>query len=198
MLPELRPEQDDASNPGLSGLIAAAADVCRKPLRHAVVLLDADHPDQPIGLADLLDRGDDLSCGSSVEIRKGCVGLIRIWNGLYRSGDDLNLMLGWWDQPDRPLLWQGQHPVWMDGNTGQRCSAPQDAAPLEALTRRLRALLFGYARASEGYSAMSVVAPRLELETRRAYLPRIPVRYFGVAGAQALRRRSSSASSTFS
>ena len=144
MLPELRPEQDDASNPGLSGLIAAAADVCRKPLRHAVVLLDADHPDQPIGLADLLHRGDDLTLRLECRDQDG----VR-WADqdleleLYRSGDDLNLMLGWWDQPDRPLLWQGQHPVWMDGNTGQRCSAPQDAAPLEALTRRLRALLCG-------------------------------------------------------
>ena len=144
MLPELRPEQDDASNPGLSGLIAAAADVCRKPLRHAVVLLDADHPDQPIGLADLLDRGDEmrlrLECRDQDGVRWADQDLEL---ELYRSGDDLNLMLGWWDQPDRPLLWQGQHPVWMDGNTGQRCSAPQDAAPLEALTRRLRALLCG-------------------------------------------------------
>ena len=144
MLPELRPDQDDASNPGLSGLIAAAADVCRKPLRHAVVLLDADHPDQPIGLADLLDGGDDLrlrlECRDQDGVRRADQDLEL---ELYRSGDDLNLMVGWWDKPDRPLLWQGQHPVWMDGNTGQRCSPPQDAAPLEALTRRLRALLCG-------------------------------------------------------
>ena len=142
MLPELRPDQDDASNPGLSGLIAVAADVCLKPMRHAVVLLDEDHPDQPIALADLLDRGDDLrfrlECRDQDGVRWADQDLEL---ELYRSGDDLNLMLGWWDQPDRPLLWQGQHPVWMDGNTGQRCSAPQDAAPLEALTRRLRALL---------------------------------------------------------
>ncbi|WP_369818613.1 hypothetical protein [Synechococcus sp. MIT S9504] len=45
------------------------------------------------------------------------------------------------NQTDRPLLWHGQHPVWMDGDTGKRCSAPNDGAPLEALARRLRALL---------------------------------------------------------
>ena len=60
---------------------------------------------------------------------------------VYRSGDDINLMLSWWEQPDRPMLWQGRHPVWMDGATGQRCSAPHDAAPIEALARRLRSLL---------------------------------------------------------
>lgn len=60
---------------------------------------------------------------------------------IYRSGDEINLMLCWWDQPERPMLWHGRHPVWMDGASGQRCSAPQDAAPLEALGRRLRALV---------------------------------------------------------
>lgn len=60
---------------------------------------------------------------------------------IYRSGDEINLMLSWWDQPERPMLWHGRHPVWMDGASGQRCSAPQDAAPLEALGRRLRALV---------------------------------------------------------
>ena len=144
MLPDLPADQDDTLNPGLAELIAAAADVCRKPLRHAVVLLDDVDPHQPIALADLLERGDDLrlrlECRNQDGVRWADQDLEL---ELYRSGDDLNLMVGWWDQPDRPLLWQGQHPVWMDGNTGQRCSAPQDAAPLEALTRRLRALLCG-------------------------------------------------------
>ena len=39
------------------------------------------------------------------------------------------------------MLWQGRHPVWMNGDTGVRCQAPEDAAPLEALGRRLRSLL---------------------------------------------------------
>ncbi len=39
------------------------------------------------------------------------------------------------------MLWQGRHPVWMNGDTGVRCQGPEDAAPLEALGRRLRSLL---------------------------------------------------------
>ena len=50
-------------------------------------------------------------------------------------------MLSWWDQPERLMLWHGRHPVWMDGASGQRCAAPLDAAPLESLGRRLRALV---------------------------------------------------------
>ncbi|RZO09379.1 hypothetical protein [Synechococcus sp. UW105] len=137
--------RDDSADPSvdLLVLIASAADVCRKPFRHAVVLLDdaSAISDAPRLLTDLLESGDDL------RLRIEC----RDPDGercpdedleleLYRSGQDLNLMLGWWNQPDRPLLWQGQHPVWMNADSGQRCSAPEDGAPLEALTRRLRAL----------------------------------------------------------
>ena len=142
VLPELQSDSNDPSDIGLAGMIAAAADLCRKPLRHAVVLLDDDHLDQPIALSDLLERGDDLRIRLECRDPDGAR-----WPDqdleleMYRSGDDLNLMLGWWDQADRPLLWQGQHPVWMDGNTGLRCAPPQDASSIESLARRLRSLL---------------------------------------------------------
>lgn len=139
---DLVPEGDPAS--GLVALIAAAADVCRKPLRHAVVTLDLDSSStvEMTSLDDILERGDDLRLRLECRDPDG----VRCEHQdleleIYRSGKELNLMVGWWDQPERPMLWQGQHPVWMDGSSGQRCAAPQDAAPLEAFTRRLRALL---------------------------------------------------------
>ena len=113
-------------------LIAKAADVCLKPWSHAVVLIDPSAP----------ERLDDLHV--RIETRDGD-GQRHPEHDLeleiYRSGEEINLMLSWWDQPDRPMLWHGRHPVWMDGVSGQRCAAPQDAAPLEALGRRLRALV---------------------------------------------------------
>ena len=54
---------------------------------------------------------------------------------LFRS-----LTLAWLEDQDRPMLWQGQHPVWMDA-AGLRCPRPEGGEPLEALARRLRALL---------------------------------------------------------
>ena len=113
-------------------LIAKAADVCLKPWSHAVVLIDPSAP----------ERLDDLHV--RIETRDGD-GQRHPEHDLeleiYRSGEEINLMLSWCDQPDRPMLWHGRHPVWMDGESGQRCAAPQDAAPLEALGRRLRALV---------------------------------------------------------
>jgi hypothetical protein len=59
---------------------------------------------------------------------------------LYRSGAALNLTLAWLADDSRPMLWHGAHPLWMDPS-GSRCDRPADGLPLEALARRLRALL---------------------------------------------------------
>ena len=113
-------------------LIAKAADVCLKPWSHAVIVID---PSAPAELDELNVR---IECRDGDGQRHPDRDLEL---EIYRSGDEINLMLCWWDQPERPMLWHGRHPVWMDGASGQRCSAPQDAAPLEALGRRLRALV---------------------------------------------------------
>ena len=60
---------------------------------------------------------------------------------IYRSGDDLHLMLSVVNDEQAPLLWHGSHPVWMQAASGERCDKPADGAPLEALCRRIRALL---------------------------------------------------------
>lgn len=113
----------------LETLIASTADICRKPFHHAVLSADDATPDDYCGRIECRDGDGQRLVELDLELE------------LYRSGMDLNLTLAWVDQPARPILWHGQHPVWMDGETGQRCSAPADGAPLEALARRLRALL---------------------------------------------------------
>lgn len=62
---------------------------------------------------------------------------------IYQSGHDVHITLAWIADDGRPILWQGSHPVWMDGHTGLRCECPEEGASLEALARRLRALLAG-------------------------------------------------------
>lgn len=135
-----RPPRDDRPgvNTDLVRLVAAAADLCRKPLRHAVI--DA-HPDPGAGK------------GFAPQATDRCLRLeVRSLQGermaeedleleIYRSGADLNLTLAWLAFEERPVLWHGSHPVWMDGTTGQRCERPEGGAQLEALGRRLRALL---------------------------------------------------------
>jgi hypothetical protein len=136
------PSPDDpigSANTDLSRLVAAAADLCRKPLRHAVVLPD---PADAGAAAD--EAGDSLDLCLRLEARTPegeRVPAEDLELEIYRSGDALNLTLAWYHRDDQPLLWQGSHPVWMDGATGLRCSCPPDGEPLEALARRLRALL---------------------------------------------------------
>lgn len=118
----------EAANTDLCRLVAAAADLCRKPLRHGVVLLSmAGDEDCNLRLEARSPEGERLA-DQDLELE------------IYRSGEELNLTLAWREDDTRPMLWQGHHPVWMSAQ-GLRCQRPEDGAPLEALARRLRALL---------------------------------------------------------
>jgi len=134
--PEAEPDPRPGADPGgvntdLARLVAAAADLCRKPLRHAVL----EDPG-----SEGLDRCLRLQVRSPEGVRLPEEDLEL---ELYRSGHDLHLTLAWTSFEERPMLWQGGHPVWMDGTSGARCERPAEGLPLEALARRLRALLVG-------------------------------------------------------
>ncbi len=137
------PSTDSSEN--WSNLVAAAADVCLKPWLHAVVLVNgSDDAERKASSLDGLSQGGAVDLIVRIESRSREGDRYSDQDldlEIYSSGSDLNLMLSWCDQPERPMLWQGKHPVWMDGSSGQRCPAPEDGAPLEALARRLRALL---------------------------------------------------------
>lgn len=115
-------------------LVAQAADLCRKPLRHAVRC----NGEAPGSLDDASD------CCLLIEAR--------LSNGerspehdleleIYCSGTSLNLMLSSVADDQAPVLWHGNHPVWMRPDTGERCERPDEGAVLEAFCRRLKALL---------------------------------------------------------
>jgi hypothetical protein len=136
-------------NTDLLQLVAAAADLCRKGLRHAVLEAEAssegglaagDGRESEDCESDSLDRCLRLQVRNPEGVR-----LLEedLELELYRSGDDLHLTLAWAAFEERPMLWQGRHPVWMDGASGARCERPEQGLPLEALARRLRALLVG-------------------------------------------------------
>lgn len=117
-------------SPDFYSLIAAAADLCRKPLRHGVIGEEESSDDCCLRL-EARDRDGVRLPGEDLELE------------VYRSGGQLNLTLAWAEPGERPMLWQGSHPVWMDGATGLRCGPPGDGEAIEALARRLRALLGG-------------------------------------------------------
>ena len=125
--------QDDGT-PSLLDLVAKAADLCLKPWHHGVRY--SGEPPQQLGdcsdaalVIEARDAAGERCPDRDLELE------------IYRSGDDLNLMLSSLNDPLRPVLWQGSHPVWMDGTSGERCDRPANGASHEALCRRLRALL---------------------------------------------------------
>ena len=114
--------------------IAKAADLCFKPYRHA--LRFSGEP--PTSMGEFSD------CALLIEARDpdGARQPERdLELEIYRSGADLNLMVSWVSDEEAPLLWHGSHAVWMQASSGERCERPSDGAPLEALCRRLRAIL---------------------------------------------------------
>ena len=120
----------------LPTLVASIADICMKPWKHAVVCDKSnfigtskfDQPNELIMRIECRSLEGERHPENDLELE------------IFRSGDHLNLVLGWCNQLDKPMLWQGQHSVWMDGNNGKRCQSPMDAAGLESLARRLRTL----------------------------------------------------------
>jgi len=128
-LDDVTPEGDPGGSAvDLLQLVAAAADLCRRPLSHGVVVLNqGEEQDLQLRL-EARDPGGVRLPEQDLELE------------IYRSGQELNLTLAWLADGERPMLWQGSHGLWMDGQ-GMRCQPPEGAAPVEALARRLRALL---------------------------------------------------------
>lgn len=135
------------ANTDLFQLVAATADLCRKPLRHGVRLAD--------GTPDTLLSDHPLDCCLHLEAR-GPDGERMIEQDLeleiFQSGADLHITLAWSADDQRPLLWHGNHPVWMEPSTGERCPQPADGIPLESLARRLRSLLLSHEGGAHGLS----------------------------------------------
>ncbi|MFM7269280.1 MAG: hypothetical protein ACKOZT_11990 [Cyanobium sp.] len=120
------------ANTDLCQLVAAAADLCRKPLRHGVRIQGQPTAEDCCLVLEVRDALGQRLGDQDLEVE------------LYMSGEvsraTLHLTIAWLGDPDQPMLWQGQHPVWMDAQ-GQRCGCPPDGMALEALARRLAALL---------------------------------------------------------
>lgn len=104
--------------------LAKAADVCLKPYRHA--LRFSGEPPSTVGdcsdcclLIEARDTDGVRHPDRDLELE------------IYRSGDELNLMLSMVADEQAPMLWHGSHPVWMQANSGSAANAPAPAPPLK-------------------------------------------------------------------
>lgn len=140
------PDAAGSANTDLLQLVAAAADLCRRPLRHGVRPCGEILPGDCCLQLESRDPEGRRQPEHDLELEIFRSGGVRNPQPGQAAGDDqrgsLHLTLAWLQdsQAERPILWHGQHPVWMDSQ-GQRCPRPEGGEPLEALARRLRALL---------------------------------------------------------
>ncbi|WP_411871611.1 hypothetical protein [Vulcanococcus limneticus] len=112
--------------------VAAVADLCLKPWRHAAVIAADPFSLDSGDLILLLEARDQQGCrhpDCDLELE------------VFRSGSSVHLMVSRCNDAAAPVLWQGGHPLWMAADSGQRCERPDWGVPLEALARRLRALI---------------------------------------------------------
>ena len=112
----------------LTRCICRAADLSRSPLKHALVPQEQSG-DSWILRLEARDPEGHRCPSHDLELE------------IYGSAADPSLQLAWASDETLPMLWQGRHPVWMDGTTGVSCTRPDNGLALETLARRLRAEL---------------------------------------------------------
>ena len=115
---------------GLISEVAKAADLCMKPYAHSVSL--ENQLDNENDLEDLFFK---IQCRNIDGEREESMD---IELEVYKSGNELNMTISWKTLIDRPILWQGKHPVWMDSSSGVQCEMPSYGKLFESLARRLR------------------------------------------------------------
>ena len=118
------------SKEGLIAEVAKAADLCMKPYVHSVFL--ENQLDDNNNLDELIFK---IQCRNIDGEREESMD---IELEVYRSGNELNMTISWKSLTDRPILWQGKHPVWMDSASGVQCEIPSYGKNFESLARRLR------------------------------------------------------------
>ncbi len=120
--------------------IAKSTELCFEPWKYSVVYLsgsssspelDKDNPELLLRI-ECRDKTGKRFLDNDIEVE------------IFKSGVDINITLYWRQEEDYPILWHGNHSVWMEGLTGKLCSTPECGSSLEALARRLKTLLTNY------------------------------------------------------
>ena len=121
----------ETSQDVFKGLIAKSADLANKPFIHSVVntngrfTLEEDDLDLTL---NILCRDFD---GKRLE-------RYDLELEIFRSNNDLVLVLSKLNYPNEPILWSGTKTLWMDSCTGKKCSPPIYSSQLENLANRIK------------------------------------------------------------
>ena len=117
--------------------VARASDLSLKPWKHSVFCnSDIDSKGKyDFNISELILR---VECRTAEGIRFPSRDLeIEIFN----SGLTLNLTISFINNESFPILWHGNHSVWMNPDTGAKIKPPSNNDEIESLARRLRSSL---------------------------------------------------------
>ena len=121
------------SQEGLEKLIAKAANVSNKPFIHSVVKVKGEY----IQNSEEIDLTINILCR---DIDGKRLDLFDLELEIYKSNNDLVLVITKLRFPDDPMLWSGPKNIWMDGNTGKKCNPPNYGIKIENLASRIKRL----------------------------------------------------------
>jgi len=117
----------------IESLIAKSADLTNKPFVHSVVKINGEYEiEEDIDLTvNILCRDKE---GKRLEIYD-------LELELFKSNNELVLVISKLNFPDEPILWCGVKTLWMDSNNGKKCNAPKYSARLENLANRIKSFI---------------------------------------------------------
>tara|TARA_Y100000589_G_C26789185_1_gene481024 strand:- start:20 stop:406 length:387 start_codon:yes stop_codon:yes gene_type:complete len=123
----------EESQDGFESLIAKAADLSNKPFIHSVVKVAGEYSAN----SDDLDLTINILC-RDLDGRR--LELYDLELEVYKSNNDLIIVVTKLNFPDEPMLWSGPKNLWMDCKNGKKCNSPNYGFKLENLAGRIKSL----------------------------------------------------------
>jgi len=118
----------------IESLIAKSADLTNKPFIHSVVKINGEYEIEE----DNIDLTVNILCrdkeGKRLEIYD-------LELELFKSNQELVLVISKLNFPDEPILWCGVKTLWMDSNNGKKCDSPKYSDRLENLANRIKSFI---------------------------------------------------------
>ncbi len=117
----------------IESLIAKSADLTNKPFIHSVVKINGEYTiEEDIDLTvHILCRDKE---GKRLEIYD-------LELELFKSNNELVLVISKLNFPDEPILWCGVKTFWMNSNNGKKCNSPKYSSRLENLANRIKSFI---------------------------------------------------------
>ena len=118
----------------IEALIAKSADLTNKPFVHSVVKINGKYE---MGEEDI-DLTVNILCRDKEGKRLETYDLEL---ELFKSNDELVLVISKLNFPDEPILWCGVKILWMNSNNGKKCIPPKYSSRLENLANRIKSFI---------------------------------------------------------